>query len=417
MKIRRVLAIILVCAFLLTGCSLQSGDKVSEKQDSTEKTSNVISEISDVVTEAVVDDWKPKETEYVLADFDSDDSLRYIEDNVYNNLVSELDSDEYFVENVQSVYMSQEYIDEVLYNSQENIFFGYKLSELNELYQGKRYIFTLDDNNNTVVKEFEGYDDTYDRVIQNVAIGTGVILICVTVSLVSGGVGAPAVSVIFATAAKSAAIAGASSGAIGAAAAGLTTGIATGNMDEAIKQAALNGSEEFKWGAIVGAITGGASEAISLFGATFSGLTMNEAAFIQKQTKWPIKLIKKIHSLEEFNIYKEASLVPQKINGNWALVRKINWKLVDSDGLSNIVRVQNGLSPIDIDGVALELHHIGQKPDSPLAILTWEEHHRKGNYKILHYAEKGKGMSESEWAKQKMEFWNSLLQSALEAGL
>lgn len=376
MKIRRVLAIILVCAFLLTGCSLQSDDKVSEKQDSTEKTSNVISEISDVVTEAVVDDWEPKETEYVLADFDSDDSLRYIEDNVYNNLVSELDSDEYFVENVQSAYMSQEYIDEMLYNSQENIFFGYKLSELDELYQGKRYIFTLDDNNNTVVKEFEGYDDTYDRVIQNVAIGTGVILICVTVSLVSGGVGAPAVSVIFATAAKSAAIAGASSGAIGAAAAGLTTGIATGNIDAALKNAALSGSEEFKWGAIVGAITGGASEAARLFGeARKTAFTLNEYAKIQKDTKFPLDVIKQFHNMEEYKVFKEANLIPKMVDGKLALIKNnIDLSIIDDKGRNNLQRMKQGLAALDKNGNSYELHHIGQKQNGTLAILTTEEH-------------------------------------------
>ena len=41
--------------------------------------------------------------------------LQYIEDDLYENLVTSLDSDEYFVENVQAVYISQEYLDEVAY--------------------------------------------------------------------------------------------------------------------------------------------------------------------------------------------------------------------------------------------------------------------------------------------------------------
>lgn len=43
--------------------------------------------------------------------------LRYIEDNMYAELVAELDSDEYFVQNVSASYLSKEYIEELEYNS------------------------------------------------------------------------------------------------------------------------------------------------------------------------------------------------------------------------------------------------------------------------------------------------------------
>lgn len=69
------------------------------------------------------------------------------------------------------------------YNSQENIYFGYTLSELANQFQGKKFVFSVDDGK-TVVNEFQEYDDTYDQIIKNVAVGTGVILICVTVSAV-----------------------------------------------------------------------------------------------------------------------------------------------------------------------------------------------------------------------------------------
>ena len=208
--------------------------------------------------------------------------LRYTEDTIYENLVATLDSDEYFVENVSAVYISQEYIDELAFNSQANIYFGYTLQELAEQFQGKKYIFTLGDDGSTIVTEFEEYDDTYDRALKNVAIGTGVILVCVTVSLVSAGLGAPAVSMIFSVAAQSGTKMALSGGIMGGVAAGIVTGVQTGDMDEALKAAALAGSEGFKWGAISGALAGGASETIALKGATRSGLTMNEAATIQR---------------------------------------------------------------------------------------------------------------------------------------
>ena len=189
-----------------------------------------------------------------------------MEDNIYSDLVARFDSEDYIVESVNAVYVSEEYLEEVAYNSKSNVYFGYALEELDAQFQGTRYIFSLGENGETVVEEFARYDDTYDRVIKNVAIGTGVILVCVTVSVVSGGVGAPAaVSMIFASAAKTGTVYALSSGTISAVAAGMITGIQTGDFEEAKKAAALAGSESFKWGSITGVIVGGATEAITLY--------------------------------------------------------------------------------------------------------------------------------------------------------
>ena len=172
----------------------------------------------------------------------------------------------YIVESVNAVYVSKEYLEEVAYNSKSNVYFGYTLEELDAQFEGTRYIFSLGENGETVVEKFAEYDATYDRVIKNVAIGTGVILVCVTVSVVSGGVGAPAaVSMIFASAAKTGTVYALSSGTISAVAAGTITGIQTGDFEEAKKAAALAGSEGFKWGAITGVITGGATKAVELY--------------------------------------------------------------------------------------------------------------------------------------------------------
>lgn len=80
----------------------------------------------------------------------------------------------------------------------------------------------------SLIIQFEEYDDTYDKVIRNVAIGTGVILLCVTVSVVTGGLGAPAaVSAIFAASAKSATVFALSSGALSGVSAGIVEGLGT----------------------------------------------------------------------------------------------------------------------------------------------------------------------------------------------
>lgn len=212
--------------------------------------------------------------------------LKYVEDSIYENAINALDSDMYFVENVKAVYISKEYIEELEYNSKNNIYFGYTLQELDEQFQGKKYYFTVDDNGKTVVKEVENIsdDDSYNKIIKNVAIGTGVILICVTVSVVTAGAGAPAVSMIFAASAKSATTFALSSGAIGGVTAGIAKGIETGDVKESVKAGLLAGSEGFKWGAVSGAVVGGAGKAVALKGATLNGLTMNEAAVIQKES-------------------------------------------------------------------------------------------------------------------------------------
>lgn len=186
--------------------------------------------------------------------------LQYIEDSVYSDLVNEFSSEDYIIENVKATYVSKEYLEEVFYNSQANIFFGYTLAELDAQFQGTKYVFTLGDNGETTVIPIEDYDDTYEKVLKDVAIGTGVILVCVTVSVVTGGAGIAPVSMVFAASAKTATTFAISGTLFGGVSAGVVDGIKTRNFDSALKAAALGGSKGFKWGAISGALVGGASE-------------------------------------------------------------------------------------------------------------------------------------------------------------
>ena len=264
---KRVIALLLAVLVLLTGCSQQTAQNQETKPS--ESTNTDVSSIpatdstqNNTDEDIVFEEDAPVE----FASLSDPDLLQYVEDNIYTDLVARFDSDDYIIESVNAVYVSEEYLEEVAYNSQANIYFGYTLEELDAQFQGTRYIFSLGENGETVVEEFAAYEDTYDRVIKNVAIGTGVILVCVTVSVVSGGVGAPAaVSMIFASAAKTGTIYALSSGTISAVAAGTITGIQTGDFEEAKKAAALAGSESFKWGAITGVITGGVSKGVELY--------------------------------------------------------------------------------------------------------------------------------------------------------
>ena len=209
-----ILSLVLVISIVMSGCSFQLSDKTRGNEDK----SNV----------------RMKESNMENVSFTglNDPEIQsYVEENVYQSVLKNIDTNEYFVENVQAVYISQEYIDDLTYNSQSNVFFGYTLADLDMEFEGEKYVFNVDDNGKTKVELFEEYDDTYEQIIKNVAIGTGVILICVTVSVITAGADAPAIAYIFAGAAKSGTGFALSSAAIGGTASSAITYAKTGNVD------------------------------------------------------------------------------------------------------------------------------------------------------------------------------------------
>ena len=390
---KRLIALFLSLTMILTGCS-----KPQAKNPASESTTNTVS--------------APAEWVEVLPEFDSlsdENLLLEVENLVYRETVEALDSEEYVVENVSAVYLSKEYLEEAAFNSQSNVYFGYTLAELDEIFQGTRYIFTLGDDGTTAVQELQVIDDhTAETMLRNIAIGTGVILVCVTVSVVSAGAGAPAVSVIFAASATTAKTMAVSSAAFGGISAGVVRGIETGDFDEAMEAAALGAAEGFKWGAVSGAVIGGGNEAFLLKSATKSGLTMNEVALIQKESNLPMDVISQFHSMKEYLVYKEAGLKPVIVNGRVAIVQDIDLDYVSelSDGtkVTNLERMQRGFAPIEpATGKAYELHHIGQKADGTLAVLTRDQHRK--NASILNQPGKASEIDRSGFGNTRKDFW------------
>ena len=406
---KRIIALILSTAMLLTGC-----ERVRPQPQS--QTEETVPEISEPSTDT--DSSGSIEPQYTS--LDDPQLLAHVEDLVYRDAVTALNSDAYFVENVSAVYISKEYLDEVAFNSQSNIYFGYTLTELDDVFQGTKYIFTLSDDGTTTVKALQEIEDTStETMLRNVAIGTGVILICVTVSAVSAGAGAPAVSIIFAASAKTASTFALSSAAFGGISAGIVRGIQTDDFNEAAEAAAMGASEGFKWGAISGVILGGGSEAFLLKSATKSGLTMNEAALIQMDSNLPIEVISEMHSLDEYIVYKEAGLKPVMVNGKTALIQDVDLDFVsqlpDGTEVTNLVRMQRGYAPLDpVTGKAYQLHHIGQKADGTLAVLTESQH--QGNSAILNIFGKDSEIVRSEFASTRKEFWEYLGKSVFANG-
>ncbi len=263
---KRIISLLLCATIMLTGCSTtnitQSDSSIAELQET--ESSVIIEEVSESGENSISDiDYNLNQ----FTDLSDEKLLQYVEDAVYADLALNLNSDSYTIENITASYISQEYLDEVAFNSQSNIFFGYTLAELNECFQGTRYVFTLGEDGHTTVREMQIIEDTStEEIIKNIAIGTGVILICVAVSYFSAGTGTPtAVNLFFTAAAKTGVKFALSSAALGGVSAGIVRGVETGDMNEALEAAALAGSEGFKWGAITGVVAGGSSKALSIY--------------------------------------------------------------------------------------------------------------------------------------------------------
>ena len=286
---RRLISLILSCALmlpLLSGCGKNStiekgitvatpaAEAVAEKEKAAKKAitlTNVSAEreqIENAIEQAGSEPVEVLTPEgLALPEFtgmNNPELLEYTEDEIYSSLVTNLSDEEYYVQEVSAVYISKEYLEELEYNSKTNVFFGYSLEDLDAQFKGTRYAFTLGDEGETVVRPFEAYDDSYKIMLKNVAIGTGVILVCVTVAAITKNPASLAaagktVKIIYAISSK-----GATTGVVRAVqmagAGGITSAVIEaiqhGNWDEVKKAGLLGASKGFKFGAIFGTVEG-----------------------------------------------------------------------------------------------------------------------------------------------------------------
>lgn len=366
----RLIALLMAFSLFLTACNSGIKNNEDSYKDNFEITENT----------ADIDlDINPEN----FSDVSDVNLLQYVEDEVYSGLTGQLASEEYIVEKVDAIYISKEYLEEVAYNSQENIYFGYTLSELDAQYDGTRYVFTLGDDGQTTTKTFEKYDDTFEQVIKNVAIGTGVILVCATVSVASAGVGAPAaVSMIFATSAKTGAAFALSSGVISTAGSAIVTGIETKNVEETLKTAALAGSESFKWGAIVGVVTGGVSETLSLAKSARSNPTPRESELkVLERTKGAEEQISYLDGVEVSSTTKGATrpdVVVKNADGSIKAIEVKNYNLASSKSRSELYKELkrqvtnrvNNLPPGSTQEIVLDVRGRGFSKDMIENVVT-----------------------------------------------
>lgn len=138
------------------------------------------------------------------------------------------------------------------------------------------------------------------------------------------------------------------------------------------------------------------------------GLTPQEAERLHEETSWPKDIIGSIRSMDEAKIYQEAHLEVREINGKNCLIKlDIDMELKDEFGRTNQERMNAGLAPLDKDLRPIELHHIGQHSDSPLAELTRTEHRGPEHDRILHDKTRESEISRVDFRAERENHWRS----------
>lgn len=126
-----------------------------------------------------------------------------------------------------------------------------------------------------------------------------------------------------------------------------------------------------------------------------------------KQKGYPDSVIEAVGSDAEAKLYLAANLESQQVSGKDALIRTdIDYDRPDQFG-NNLQRMEKGLAPLDQHGNKIELHHIGQRQDSPLAELTKGEHRENGNDNVLHDKQKESEIDRTDFAKQRENHWKA----------
>lgn len=133
-----------------------------------------------------------------------------------------------------------------------------------------------------------------------------------------------------------------------------------------------------------------------------------ETETVLSDSGYSTEVIDNIGSEEEAAIYQDAGLECETVNGKDVLVNNdIDLDQMDDFGDTNLERMGKGKAPLDADGNPIELHHVGQKSDSPLAELTHAQHMEGGNNTVLHDTTKESEIDRSEFAKERVAHWKA----------
>ena len=106
---KRFTAILLSCLMIITvfqGC--ESKSSVTKEKNST-NTSNKYTDFADLKEAKDIEEISKN-----FSSFEDPEFLQFVLDNSYSDLTATYNSDDYTIDNIDVVYYSQEYIDELL---------------------------------------------------------------------------------------------------------------------------------------------------------------------------------------------------------------------------------------------------------------------------------------------------------------
>ena len=111
---KRVIALCLAVLMTLTGCTQQTAQNptLDTSTPSEVETSSAPTSETEQTTAQDVPVFA-EDTEPNFATLSDPSLLQYVEDNIYSDLVARFDSEDYIVESVNAVYVSEEYLEEV----------------------------------------------------------------------------------------------------------------------------------------------------------------------------------------------------------------------------------------------------------------------------------------------------------------
>lgn len=150
-------------------------------------------------------------------------------------------------------------------------------------------------------------------------------------------------------------------------------------------------------------------EANSLYAkeASGEGLSDDKKNELKKETGWSDNVLDSIRTEDEAEVYKDAQLECTEVDGKDALTRTdIDYNL-KVDGETNIDRMRQGKCPRTANGENIELHHIGQNPNAPLAELTSTEHRGPDNDMTLHDKTQESRIDRKAFRQQREEYWKA----------
>jgi len=117
-----------------------------------------------------------------------------------------------------------------------------------------------------------------------------------------------------------------------------------------------------------------------------------------------------IRSLDELSVYENQNLTEATVNDRQILQLPegaIDPEQKDAMGRTNLERTESGLSALDKDGNPVNLHHIGQKENSPLAELPDRIHKQYDS--VLHdktIASEVHGPG-NNWDQARADYWRA----------